>query len=180
MLDILKSQIDLKIIELQKFALLKWNINVEVSVSYDLNKTKALGTYYGSRKLIQLNKDLLLEFGELYIKEVVVHEFCHAVVHNLYPFGVYQGRKVTAHGIHFKDICGWYGISGRATTDLFRNSEVLKTKKKKSNRRKFLHSCGCTEHSVGIVRHNKISSGASYTCRKCKGKLAAHGVEVKK
>ena len=78
-----------------------------VDVDYKLNSSRTLGLCYSTPlynfdsvsfvHTISLNPDLLLEFKEVYIEEVFVHEYSHAIVAEFY---YNKTKKVLPHG-HF-------------------------------------------------------------------------------
>ncbi len=131
-------------------------------VTYPLRNGRALGKASRTKMEIKLNPLLLEEFGETYIKEVVVHEYAHLVIHKLYPFGinVKRNKKVMPHGQEFKKVCRLLGIEGKATTKAFSDSKILKNNK-------LIVKCKCSEHYVSKRVYNNISKGIGYICKKC-------------
>jgi SprT protein len=181
MLKELKKKINLKQKEMQKTISDRFGIDVTPSITYNLKRQRTLGMYDPQTDEILLNKELLLEFGELYIEDVFVHEFCHAVIKKQYPWGIntITHKKVTAHGKDFKFICSLFGNNGKATTGAFANSEVLKTNKKTKRKiSRYLHACECREHSISAIKHNRILEGINYICKKCKTKLQVDSVLI--
>ena len=88
----LQKEVLKKVEELTKYSKKTWNLDVQITISYNLDSANSVGQYTRSKKLISLNPKLLEEYGNLYILDVVVHEFAHAVVAQKYPSG-YIGRK---------------------------------------------------------------------------------------
>jgi len=163
-----KSDVKLRIKELKAYALKTWNIKVTFNINYKLDSVRALGTYHAGTKTMSLNANLLKEYGTLYIEDVVVHEFAHAVIGLLYPTRMNGYRKVTAHGREFKAVCSHFGIDGKATTSLFNDSITMK----KSNVTRFSYSCNCGyNHQLTKIKHNKVLRGSSYRCSMCKAIL---------
>ena len=101
----LKLKVQKHINEMSKFSENKWDIVIDPIISYDLDSTRALGQYSKCTDTISLNENLLNEFGNLYIEDVVVHEFCHAIINNLYPSGYKGNKKIQPHGKEFKAVC---------------------------------------------------------------------------
>jgi len=164
----MKTTVQSKINELQSYTLKEWNLNVQVTVDYKVDSVRILGTYSAFYRLISLNEKLLNEFGSVYINEIVVHEFAHAVVDFMFPTGYNGRRKVQSHGKEFRAICSHFGISGKATSNLFNDSKTIK----KTNTRTFTYGCGCNETlQLSKIRHNKVLRGTEYRCSICHKKL---------
>jgi SprT protein len=160
------DKVNSKAEELIKYSKQNWDIDLALVVNYNLKSIRALGSCLTRNGIttISLNKDLLIEFKELYINDVFIHEVAHAVVDNMYPDGYndYTEERVRPHGKEFKTVCSHFGIDGKATTSLFKNS-----KSRKSNIKTFKYHCGCRDFNLTIIRHNKILKGASYKCKNC-------------
>jgi len=145
---------------------------VDTRINFDLSSSKTLGksqffNFVSPYHVISLNAKLLLEFGDLYINEVFVHEYAHAVVAE-YISGTSKTnfKKVKPHGQEFKEVCSWFGIVGKSTTSLFSKSETLNIEKRRQ--KKWTYSCSCREHNITTTKHNKILRGAQYNCKICK------------
>jgi len=177
----LSTKVDKKLDELAKYAKKEWDVEFDYDVVYTLKSVRALGQFYQSSaygetiNYIELNKELLLEFGDTYITAVVIHEFAHAVVRNLYPTGRNGYKRVMPHGKEFKAVCSHFGISGKASTSLFSGSTILESKRKNTH----TYYCACDTHNLSTVRHNKILRGtATYRCNKCKEVLSQKEYET--
>jgi SprT protein len=163
-----KSDVKAKIKELKAYALKEWDIKVTFNIDYKLDSVRTLGSYHPGTKTMSLNANLLKEFGTLYIDDIVVHEFAHAVVAKLFPNGLNGRKKVMPHGKEFKAVCSHFGIDGRATTSLFNNSKSMK----KSNKLTFSYTCDCGhDHQLSKTKHNRILKGTNYLCGLCKSRL---------
>jgi len=143
----------------------------KISISFDLNRVNVLGSCKyndDGSSLLKLNPDLLNEMKEVYIDNVVTHEFAHACVRKY--LGYYKnGRKIMPHGTEFKAFCRTFGISGGATTNIASNSKTLTENKKRLNR--YTYVCNCREHEVSLIKHNRMKKGDHYGCSLCGGKL---------
>lgn len=166
-----------KIKELQTISQRKWDVSPEMKISYDLDSVRVLGTANWYKKAMRLNRYLLLEFGNLYIDEIVVHEYAHFVISARTQKGDFRQPK--PHGREFKQVCSYFGIEGKASTDMFSDSKHIKRKsdKLKANKKVFLYSCGCPNyHELSSIRHNKIRRRqAKYCCNDCKQTLKFKG-----
>lgn len=175
-IDTLKMKVLKKLDEMIKYSEKKWNIEFgKIDVNYSLNSTKTLGNAKTIQNgdsfssVIKLNEAILLEFSETYIEDVFVHEVCHVITRYLYPSRINNGKRVMPHGREFKDVCGWFGNDGRATTNLFSKSKTLVKKRRKTQR--FFYDCGCMTHKISTTKHNKIQRGSNYICTVCDNRL---------
>jgi len=156
---------ELKIETQKKF---KGLILPDFYIEYSLNSVDIFGLARHDLNEMTLNEYLLNENPELYISEIVEHEFAHFVVRALYPTRINNGKKVTPHGKEFKYVCKKLGIkSSAATTDAFENSPYILSKEKKLNRWNYV--CGCsTPHNISTRKHNLIQNkNRIYLCIDC-------------
>lgn len=114
-IEILKAKLSFMKQEVKKV----WNIDIEGEIKFSINNSNVLGFYRPYTKEIHLNKTLLFQYGELYINEVVVHEYAHAVINTLYPYGLFGDKSVRTHGKEFKEVCLHFGNRGTAFVSLF-------------------------------------------------------------
>ena len=170
--DVLKEKVNDKINFMKETILNKYGIIVNPSISYDLESSRSIGLFSISEDKIFLNKHLLIEFGDVYIENVLVHEFCHSVIFKIYPhqINIKNGKKIMPHGKEFKSVCVLFGNEGKATTSLFKNSQFLKNSKRKKQK-KYSHSCQCRNHIVSGIKHNRMLKGNNYICKHCKTRL---------
>ena len=171
----LQKRVLQRIKELQATSELKWGVSPEMKISYNLTSVNTLGTANSYKGTMRLNKHLLLEFGDVYIDEVVVHEYAHFVVDARRQDGQYYSRPAP-HGREFKNVCRFFGIVGKATTNKFSNSKFLNEKRESLDAKKkvFYYECKCPGfRELTTIRHNKIQRGrASYSCGHCKTTLS--------
>ena len=166
-----EKAVDDKIKELDKIVKEKYGKSLNVIIEYSLNSSRSLGTHQkiGAIHKIRLNPALLNELKQSYIDEVLVHEYGHACVSEL--VGYFQnGKRVMPHGKEFKYFCAMFGIVGKSTSNIAKNSKAIKTSGRTTAR--YPYTCGCQIHELTTIRHNKIKRGEStYTCKKCGQKL---------
>ena len=166
-MDVLLNKVNEKISEMRsKFKVKDFN------VAYDLKSVRTLCSvkFVGDDYTMNLNKTLLKEFEEVYINEVVVHEFAHIVIKSMFPNG-YKGRKkVQGHGREWKRVCCMLGLlNPKSTTSLFSESVSLKSTRKTKT---YEYNCGCQTHDITKRRHNLITNkGNKYLCTKCKNEI---------
>lgn len=97
-------------------------------------------------------------------RQTIIHEACHIIAR--YKHQHLGGKaRISPHGWEWKQAMVRAGVEPKRCHNV--STEELKRKTKK-----FAHSCGCTTHNVGTVRHNRIMRGQIYTCRRCGGKLS--------
>lgn len=169
----LQVMVQNKILELRKYSKKTWGVSPEMKVRFDINSISVLGEANHREGSMRLNKHLLYEFKDVYIDEVVVHEYAHFVVNALKKTGFFYANT-KPHGKEFKTICRHFGISGKATTNTFSNSEYLKNKKEKLNtsRNSAVYFCDCNDHVVvSSILHKNMENGRMYSCPKCKSLL---------
>ena len=163
-----KTDVKTRIKELKAYALKIWGLKVSFNIDYKLDSVRTLGTYNSNTRTMSLNENLLKEYGTLYIEDVVVHEFAHAVIALKYPIRMNGCKRVMAHGREFKAVCSHFGVDGKATTSLFNDSKTMK----KSNTVRFSYTCDCGyNHELSKIKHNKILRGNNYRCGMCKSIL---------
>jgi predicted SprT family Zn-dependent metalloprotease len=103
---------------------------------------RTLGSYTPSKRQIAISSRLLAMGNDDDIRQVVLHEVAHALVHARY------GEKTSAHGKEFRAVCRDLNIKPRSYVD-------VKTEKWRS-RVRFLSKCGHCK--VLIVRKRRMRS----------------------
>lgn len=167
-LETKKREVKKKIQEMTEFSKKKWGVDVVVRrISYKLDTEVHYGEYCPNFKVIALNPDLLGEYGKIYIDDVVVHEFVHALVDSYFPSGYNGKKRVGDHGKEFKAFCSHFGNDGKATTGLFRDSKTKSPTPSKRNFTMIDYECSCMIHSVTKIKHNRMVKGQIRTCRHC-------------
>jgi len=153
----LKKRVEQKISDLQKISKNLFKVSPKVTVTYNLDSVNSIGRASLPKKEIQLNENLLEEFGDKYIDEVVSHEYAHIVVDEREKLGHYWNSNVKPHGKEFKSVCRVFGCSGKASISMFNDSGYLISKEKQRNKRLFKCGCACrTPKLLSIIRHNKV------------------------
>ncbi|MDR3347445.1 MAG: SprT-like domain-containing protein [Helicobacteraceae bacterium] len=135
-----------------------YNLKLETAIKINLKGYRLIGQCVKiSRKsyLIRLHANLLSEFKHEYIKDVLTHEFAHAVQMELFP-------KSKPHGAEWKSVME--NLSGAPYKKLTLNYRLQKSKTFKT----YLYACTCQKHLLTSIRHNKITRGIMiYKCKKC-------------
>lgn len=128
----------------------------DLNIKTDL-KGKAAGKYYPSKKLINLNYHLLSSHTDEMLNRILPHEIAHHICYTLY------GDKAKPHGKEWKDICIKLGY----TPETYHRLPTSKCKELK----KYPYRCGCSNHLITSIRHNRIQKGVAYFCKRCNKKL---------
>ncbi len=107
------------------------------------------------RPLIRYNPQLLLHNGESFLQRTVPHESAHIIAFRLY------GRRIRPHGDEWRAVMLLFGADSRRCHDFDVSSVPSRSYTRHSYR------CGCREHSLTSIRHNRIQAGQVYLCRTC-------------
>ena len=109
--------------------------------------------------VIRYNPVLLAGNTDAFLAETVPHEVAH-----LAAFARY-GSRIRPHGAEWRAImdhfgaapqrCHRYDVAGIAPRRL----------------QEFSYHCGCRNHLLSSIRHNRIVAGKTYLCRQCLGPL---------
>ncbi len=107
------------------------------------------------RPLIRYNPRLLQENGEHFLRRTVPHESAHIIAFRLH------GRRIRPHGVEWKAVMELFGADSRRCHDF----DVSTVPGRRYTRHPY--RCGCREHSLTSIRHNRIQAGQVYLCRSC-------------
>ncbi len=113
-------------------------------------RIRARGQY-----LIRYNLELLKRGGANFLERTVPHEVAHVLAYHGH------GANIRPHGREWQRImrqlgaeptrCHDYDVSGLGARQL----------------RYYAYHCGCMEHRLSSIRHNKVAKGQRYLCRRC-------------
>ena len=147
----------------QTTALLSPIANARIEIRFDL-RGKAAGQvriHAPGRYLIRYNPKLLERCGEEFLNRTVPHEAAHVLAYH------HHGTSIRPHGPEWQRImyqlgaeptrCHDYDVSGLSTRRL----------------RYYEYHCGCMDHRLSSIRHNKACKGQRYRCRRCGEPLQA-------
>lgn len=141
----------------QTSALLDSIPDAQIEIRFDLRgktagqvRIRARGEY-----LIRYNLELLERGGADFIQRTVPHEVAHVLAYHRY------GKRIRPHGPEWQRImrqlgaeptrCHDYDVSGLSARKLTY----------------FRYHCGCMEHQLSSIRHNKVAKGQHYLCKRC-------------
>jgi len=117
------------------------------------------------RAVIRYNLGLLRRYRERFLRQTVPHEVAHYLAFARY------GRNIRPHGPEWQRIVRALGGAPERCHDY--DTAGLGARRL----RRFLYHCGCGEHELSSVRHNRVGRGASYLCRRCGEPLRAGPAE---
>lgn len=114
------------------------------------------GQAWLERNLLRLNKVLLEENQEHYIKHTLGHEVAHLIADEVY------GKKIRSHGAEWQFIM-------EAVFDLPAH-RTHSYDVKRASRRPYTYSCNCPDKIIHLtaIRHNRILRGTVYQCLACR------------
>ncbi len=113
------------------------------------------------RPLIRYNAQLLLENGESFLQRTVPHESAHVIAFRRH------GARIRPHGEEWKAVMTLFGADSRRCHDY----DLSAVPSRRVSR--YSYHCGCREHRLTSIRHNRIESGQVYLCRACGEPLRA-------
>ncbi len=111
-----------------------------------------------SKREIRYNSFIFSKYYEDNFNTTIPHEVAHYVSDVLYGL-----NNIKPHGKEWKAIMQAFGANPSVTA----NYDLSGIPLKKQTR--FSYQCGCKEHQLSTIRHNKINyQGYRYYCKYCK------------
>lgn len=152
---------------LEKRVNLLFNIDIKLSVSYDLKGSCVIGQckkIKDSSYLIRLHDKLLSCYKLTYLDDVLYHEVAHAVQMQICNI------NVKPHGKEWKVILET--IENRPYIASLRPKYTYFLNNIKRIKKRYKYVCNCPDkHFLTQIRHNRNLKGIKYRCRKCKSIL---------
>ncbi len=137
--------------------------NPRTDIRFDLRGKSAGQARYSTRgqPVIRYNPQLLAENGERFLNRTLPHEVAHIIAHRVF------GTGIRPHGAEWQTIMQLFGADSSRCHDYdtSRAGTRLLTR--------YAYHCGCREHALTSIRHNRILAGQVYYCRACGKALAA-------
>lgn len=130
----------------------------EVPVAFDLHGTCA-GMYRmdGKGRLIRYNPWIFSRYFEENLRDTVAHEVAHYVVEM-----IHGRRGVKPHGRQWRSVMWDFGVEPSVRHGWSLDGLPVR------RLRRFIYACGCGEHRLTTIRHNRVlARRASYRCRRC-------------
>jgi SprT protein len=130
-------------------------------IKFDL-KGRTAGSSNYHKGFLRFNVPLAVRNKEHFLQNIVPHEVAHWVQRWKYGYG----KHCMSHGRQWKFIMvNVMGISPKRCHK-YDTSETV-TRRLKT----YTYSCGCREHKVTSIKHNRIRRGYAYSCTRCGNKL---------
>lgn len=143
----------------------------EIPVKFDL--TGRVGGYYCYHKCdatgkvtqsFRFNRALVRENLNEYLDQICPHEVAH------YIAGTEWGMGIQPHGVEWKSVMiEVFNLS----PDRCHSMDTTSVAK-----RYFIYDCGCREHPLTKIKHNRIMRGYGYRCRACSKPLSFKREEI--
>ncbi len=145
-----------------------FGLNLHVTLSYDLKGIRTIGQCKQLDKktyIIRLHLPLLQYYKNVYINDVLTHEFAHAIQMHKYK------HKVKPHGKEWQEILEI--LHDKPYEQIAKPKyEELQNLSQNRKYKKYDYTCKCkTTHELTIIRHKRIQSGTQYLCKYCKSLL---------
>ncbi|MDR0407382.1 MAG: SprT-like domain-containing protein [Campylobacteraceae bacterium] len=148
--------------KLKQKASFYYGLSLKIELSFDLKGCRLIGQckkLSSKNYLIRLHAKLLKEFNKIYIKDVLTHEFAHAIQMELFV-------KSKPHSKEWKNIVEV--LSGVEYAKIDKVHYNLADKKRET----YPYACSCSKYHLTSVRHKKVAKKrAVYMCKKCSGVL---------
>lgn len=113
---------------------------------------KNAGTAFLRQNRINFHPILYLQNQDAFVHDVVPHEVSHLLTWQLF-------NKVKPHGKEWQSIMIDVFHRQPKTTHSFDVKSVVG--------KQFEYRCSCSSHMLTVRRHNNITRGTQYKCRKC-------------
>ncbi len=137
-------------------------------ICFDLRGKSAGQACYSThgRPVIRYNSQLLAENGERFLSRTLPHEVAHIIAHRVF------GPNIRPHGAEWQAIMQLFGADSSRCHD-------YDTRRAGTRRlTRYAYHCGCREHTLTSIRHNRILAGQVYYCRACGKALAVVSPEA--
>jgi SprT protein len=126
-------------------------------IRFDLRGTAAGMVLFphNNPPVIRYNPILLQHNRHAFLSQTLPHEVAHLVARSLH------GKSIRPHGLEWKAIMHFFGADTlRCHSYATENIPVRRL-------RRFPYACGCRQHQLTSIRHNRIQKGLTYRCRQC-------------
>jgi SprT protein len=132
-----------------------------VEIRFDLRGKSAGMASHGAAEgmRIRYNRVLLEENGEDFLRRTVPHEVAHLITRLVF------GPRCRPHGEEWRRVMRFFGA------DTSRCHGYDTSRARARTLREYPYVCGCRDHSLTSIRHNRARRGQRYLCRACGGAL---------
>ncbi len=104
---------------------------------------------------IRYNAMLLQENQEDFLTQTLPHEVAHLVARTLY------GNSIRPHGDEWKSVMEFFAVDAVRCHSYDTHGHLAR------RLRRFTYACGCRQHHLTSIRHNRIKKGQNYHCKRC-------------
>jgi len=118
---------------------------------------KAIFNGIGKTKIV-INSQILDNYTDTDIIDTVVHEVGHVI--SVLVYGWDNGK---GHGKKWKSLMTGIGAN-------YERCHTLNLKPKRKVKQ-FLYKCGCRDHTITSIKHNRYLKGTKYECNFCKTEI---------
>jgi SprT protein len=128
-----------------------------VEIHFDLRGTAAGMVLFphGKAPVIRYNSILLQHNRHDFLTQTLPHEVAHLIARTLH------GKSIRPHGHEWKTVMLFFGA------DTLRCHNYATDDVPVRKLRRFPYTCGCQQHQLTTIRHNRILKGLTYRCRQC-------------
>jgi len=133
----------------------------EPEICFDLRGRTAGQVRFGRGRpcMIRYNLVLLRENTDAFLAETVPHEVAHLIAFARY------GSRIRPHGSEWRAVMEYLGAEPRRC----HRYDVDRAASRRLQ--EFDYHCGCRNHRLSSIRHNRVLAGYTYLCRRCSGPL---------
>lgn len=145
------------------FSTLFWIMNADEVTFDDPDETEDQRPFWGLKFNVTL-AEYSKRNRQFVCKEAVPHEVAHLFASTFYP-------DSKPHGKEWKQVMQDFGLNPSVRGHYDVPERKIET---------FAYVCGCQEHELTRIRHNKVKQGRTkYTCKDCGEKLRLKGIANK-
>lgn len=133
----------------------------QVEIRFDLRGQSAGMASHGAASglVIRYNPLLLRENGEDFLRRTVPHEVAHLITRLVF------GLRCRPHGEEWREVMAFFG----ADPSRCHNYDTSRARTRTLTQ--YPYACGCRDHALSSIRHNRARRGQRYLCRSCGGVL---------
>ncbi len=104
---------------------------------------------------IRYNRHLLEENLETFLRRTVPHEVAHLVTYLTF------GPRCRPHGGEWRQVMEFFGA------DASRCHSYDTSRTRGRTLKEYPYTCGCRDHFLTSIRHNRVRRGQRYYCQRC-------------
>jgi len=136
--------------------------NVEIRCDLRGKSAGQLQRYNNGQLLIRYNLQIAELQPESFIEQTVPHEVAHIIT------WLCHGKRARSHGREWQSVMQFFGFPQAPRCHNF-----ALPKKAARQQRRWHYQCQCQQHWLSTTRHNRISKGQRYYCRRCNTEIVS-------